>query len=422
LPERPPAVLLGGETIAVSAARSLSAAGVEVWALGDATDPVQRSRHCHRFVEVGAKKGLQERYMAWLENEGPRGAVIIPCDDDGVELVARGRERLQELGYLPVEANDDALLAMLDKERTYALCAEIGVPCPRTATVSTREQAERAAAQFDYPCALKPRESHVFAAHFGILAKAVVVESPEELVAEFERTAALGVSMLVTEIVPGGDDQLCSYYSYLDEHGEPLYHLTKKKVRQYPPEFGLGCYQLTTWDPEVAAMGLRFFQGAKMRGIANVEFKRDSRDGTLRLIESNVRLTAANEQVRLAGLDIALLAYSRLTGTPGPPLRSYKLGVPLWHPIEDVKAMLLYRRRGEWTVGSWLRSLRRRQRFAMFRLDDPMPTVHSFSVKLRRRTGRLGAQSGSDPTSSTTASATSAVDGADDSSRPAVRS
>ena len=415
---RPPAVLLGGETIAVSAARSLSAAGVEVWALGDATDPVQRSRHCHRFVEVGSKQGVQGRYMDWLEREGPRGAVIIPCDDDSVELVARGRAHLEALGYRPTEANDDALLAMLDKERTYALCADIGVPCPRTTTVRTREEAERAAAQFDYPCALKPRESHVFAAHFGILAKAVRVHSPEELVAEFDRTAELGVSMLVTEIVPGGDDQLCSYYSYLDENGRPLYHFTKKKVRQYPPEFGLGCYQMTTWDPEVAEVGLRFFQGARMRGIANVEFKRDSRDGVLKLIESNVRLTAANEQVRLAGLDIPLLAYSRVTGTEPPELRSYRVGVPLWHPIEDVRSLLMYRRRGEVTVGSWLRSLRRRQRFALWRLDDPGPTIHSFSVKLKRRTSRQSAPA----SSSTTASATSSVDAAADGSRSAVRS
>ena len=420
MPERPPAVLLGGETIAVSAARSLAPTGVEVWALGDATDPVQRSRHCHRFVEVGSKQGVQARYMDWLEREGPRGAVIIPCDDDSVELMARGRAHLVELGYRPIEANDEALLAMLDKERTYALCAEIGVPCPRTTTVSTREEAEAAAARFDYPCALKPRESHVFAAHFGILAKAVRVHSPEELVTEFERTAELGVSMLVTEIVPGGDDQLCSYYSYLDENGEPLYHFTKKKVRQYPPEFGLGCYQMTTWDPEVAELGLRFFQGAGMRGIANVEFKRDSRDGVLKLIESNVRLTAANEQVRLAGLDIPLLAYSRVAGGPGPELRSYKVGVPLWHPIEDVRSLLMYRARGEWSLRSWLRSLRRRQRFAMWRLDDPGPTIHSFSVKLRRRTGRGAASQPA--SSSTTASATSDVEAAADGSRPAVRS
>jgi predicted ATP-grasp superfamily ATP-dependent carboligase len=417
---RPPAVLLGGETIAVSAARSLAPTGVRVYALGDATDPVSRSRHCHEFVEVGAKKGVQERYMAWLRDHAPAGAVVIPCDDDGIELIARGRERLEGLGLRPIEGNDKALLGMLDKDRTYELCREIGVDCPRTETVSTREEAAAVAQRFAYPCALKPRESHVFAQYFGILAKAVQVGSPEELVREFDRTADLGVSMLVTEIVPGPDDALCSYYSYLDEDGRPLYHFTKKKERQYPPRFGLGCYQITTWDPDVAAAGLKFFQGAGLRGIANVEFKRDERDGTLRLIECNARLTAANEQVRLAGLDIPLLAYSRVTGTPGPELRSYKVGVPLWHPIEDFRAMLQYRARGDLTVGGWLRSLRRRQRFPLFRLDDPLPTVHSLSVKGGRLARKLRRQAPA--ASSATNSATSPVEAPPESSPEAVRS
>ena len=403
--ERPPAVLLGGETIAVSAARSLAPTGVRVYALGHAVDPVRRSRHCHEFVEVGSGRGVQERYMGWLADHAPDGSVVIPCDDDGIELIARGRERLVKLGLRPVEGDDQALLAMLDKERTYALCREIGVPCPRTATVTTREEAERAAREFDYPCALKPRESHVFAQHFGILAKAVQVQSPEELVAAFERTAELGVAMIVTEIVPGRDDALCSYYSYLDEDGRPLYDFTKRKVRQYPPEFGLGCYQITTRDPELAELGLRFFQGAGLRGICNVEFKRDARDGTPRLIECNARLTAANEQVRMAGLDIALLAYSRVTGTPAPQLGDYEVGVTLWHPLEDVRSLAAYRRRGEWTLWQWLRSVLRRQRFPLFRLDDPGPTMHSFMVKLGRLRRRLTGQS-----EAATASATAAVD------------
>ena len=422
MPERAAAVLLGGETIAVSAARSLAPAGVPVYALGDPVDPVQRSRHCARFVDVGSGDGVQDRYLRWLVEEAPAGAVVIPCDDDGIELIARSRAVLEEHGLRPVEADDGALLAILDKERTYELCREHGIPCPRTARLESRGDAERAAAEFDYPCALKPRESHVFAQHFGILAKAVRVHSPEELVEQYERTAELGISMLCTEIVPGRDDALCSYYSYLDEAGEPLYHFTKRKLRQYPPEFGLGSLQRTTWDPDLAELGLRFFQGIGLRGIGNVEFKRDSRDGVPKLIECNARLTAANEQVRLAGLDIPLLAYSRVAGGPGPELGSYTVGLSLWHPIEDLRALRQYRRRGEWSVWSWLRSLTGRVRFPLWRLDDPGPTIHSFQTKLRRRGRRLRGGGAQAATAAAIDSATVSVDGAEASSRPGARS
>src|SRR6266550_4249663 len=67
----PPAVLLGGENIAVSAARSLSREGARVHALGDITEPVRASRHCYEFVDVGARKGVADRYLEWLAADGP---------------------------------------------------------------------------------------------------------------------------------------------------------------------------------------------------------------------------------------------------------------------------------------------------------------------------------------------------------------
>ena len=76
----PPAVLLGGENIAVSAARSLSREGARVHALGDAVDPVRASRHCHEFVDVGARKGVADRYLEWLESHGRTAPSRGPCD------------------------------------------------------------------------------------------------------------------------------------------------------------------------------------------------------------------------------------------------------------------------------------------------------------------------------------------------------
>jgi predicted ATP-grasp superfamily ATP-dependent carboligase len=339
------------------------------------------------FVEVGAKDGVQERYLDWLR-AGPRKGVILPCDDEGLEMIALHRPELEAWGYLPVEADDFALLDMLDKQRTYALARSIGVPAPRTTAVWTAAEAELAAEQIGYPCALKPLSSHEFANHFGILKKLIVVNDRDELRREIERTLGLGLQMLVTEIVPGGDDQLCSYYSYLDGDGEPLFHFTKRKLRQWPPAFGLGTYQVTDWNPEVAKLGLRFFQGVGLRGIGNVEFKRDARDGSYRLIECNARFTAAVDQVRRAGIDIPLLAYNRLTGRELPPLAGYRTGVTLWHPVSDLRGLLAHGRRGEISPADWARSLMRRQHFPMLSASDPLPSVGAAALRTQAFVGR----------------------------------
>jgi D-aspartate ligase len=390
----PPAVLLGGENIAVSAARSLSREGARVYALGDITEPVRASRHCHEFVDVGARKGVADRYLEWLASDGPRAGAVLPCDDDGLEMIARNRAALVEWGYSPVEADDEVLLAMLDKDRTYELSRKAGVPTPRTVTVRTREEAQQAADEFAFPCALKPLSSHEFAMHFGILKKVLLVNDRDELMEAFEQSLAVGLEMLVTDIVPGGDDQYFSYYSYIDDRGEPLYHFCKRKLRQWPVHFGLTTYHLTIWDPHVAELGLKFFQGVGLRGVGNVEFKLDPRDGEYKIIECNHRFTAASELVRYAGIDMPLIAYRRAVGLPVEPVRGYKVGARMWHPIEDARALREYREEGTLTAGEWARSLLHRQHFPLLSLEDPGPSLSALSLRARRLRTKAAARVG----------------------------
>jgi D-aspartate ligase len=383
----PPAVVLGGSANAVSVARSLHVAGVDVWALGRRDSPVHYSRHCSHFVPFAGGDDMQAAWLDWL-GTGPAGAVLLPCDDDGLELIARNRPALVAGGYLPFEANDEVLLRMLDKQSSYRLAREAGIAAPATFEPDGKESVSQMLAELQFPCAVKPIHSHLFQRRAAQPVKALVVDSADALHDALAYMRGIDVSPLVTEIVPGADDQLCSYYSYIDEQGEPLLHLTKRKIRQYPAGFGLGCYHITDRNPEVAELGLRFFQGVGIRGLANVEFKRDARDGRLKLIECNHRFTAANGQLRAAGMDLALFCYCRLTGRPTPDVGSYRRDVRLWYPIDDTRAFLVHRRAGTLTFGQWIRSLWHAQEFPLFSLSDPKPTVVSTWWIMRRLLAR----------------------------------
>jgi D-aspartate ligase len=389
--ERPPALLLGGGVVALSVARGLSAAGIPVIGLGHGDDPLRHSRCRVEFVDSGGGDGVQARWLEWLRS-GPHRGAILPCNDDGLELVARNREHLVELGYAPVEADDDILLAMLDKARTAELAQRAGVDLPRTAVVERGRPLAGELAGFAFPCALKPRESHRFAHHFGMRKKLLVVGSRAELEAELAGLPE-GLEMIATEIVPG-PDRFCSYYSYIDERGEPLFHYTKQKLRQFPVRFGLGSFHRSDWNPEVAEAGLRFFRGIGLRGLGCVEFKRDERDERLKLIECNHRFTAADALQRACGLELGLLAYERALGLPATPLpAAYRRGMGLWFPVEDVRALLAYRRAGELSLGAWLRSLAGPLRLPVGSLRDPLPglvsTLRLLTGALRDRTARF---------------------------------
>jgi D-aspartate ligase len=381
--ERPtmPAVVLGGVVGALTVARSLWRCGIRVDVLADGSkSPAQHSRACKRHVPPVDGEALSEGWMRWLMNESAP-AVLLPCCDEGVEFIARHRGELEAAGHRPWEANDEGSLNMLDKARAYELARAADVGAPHTVTVTDLHQLT--GLDFMFPCGIKPLYSHRFAREFKTAGKGVTVATVEQARRVLAPVLEAGHPMLLTEVIPGPDDQFRSYFTYIDENGEPLLHFTKRKLRQYPTHFGLGCYHLTEWNPEVARLGFQFARAAGLRGLVNMEFKPDPRDGQLKLIECNPRFTEANGQVRAAGIDLALVAYNRLFGLPLPPVDSSKDHLAMWYPVDDIRAFREYRRRGELTTAAWLRTLARRQVPLIFSWRDPKPSMHIWGGRAR---------------------------------------
>jgi D-aspartate ligase len=392
---RMPAVVLGGAVNALSVARSLWRLGVAVDMLADGrVESVTRhSRACRRYVKPPRGEELADAWMKWLRAETPPSA-LLPCSDEGVEFIAGRRADLEAAGHRPIEANDEALMDMLDKRRTYEIAREIGVAAPDTVTVASMQDLETL--EFPFPCAIKPIHSHRFARRFNTGTKAIMAADAAQARRVLAPIIDAGQAMLLTEVIPGADDQYRSYYSYIDERGEPLLNFTKRKLRQYPTHFGLGSYHLTEWNQEVAELGLRFARGAGLRGVVNVEFKRDARDGELKLIECNPRFTAVTEQLRAAGIDLARVAYSKLAGMPLPPVASFRDHVGMWFVMDDLRALREYREQGELTSLEWLRTLLHRQAPLMFSWRDPRPSAIGWgraAIALTRKVARLGRHS-----------------------------
>jgi predicted ATP-grasp superfamily ATP-dependent carboligase len=386
-PSLPPAILLGGGCNALSVARSLGRSGVRVYALNTPDAYVCSSRYCQMIKLSGGGEDIRAwgDYLLGPEAVSLHGAVLLTCSDAELEFMAHNREALVARYRLDL-ASVEAHLCVLNKLSTYQMAETARIALPRYWAPRTREEVEQLRESLQFPLVVKPLYSHAYRKQFT--QKLVIALDFETVYKAVHSARAAGLDVMLVEMIPGPDSRLCSYYTYLDESGTPLFHFTKRIVRRSPPVFGGGSYHVTDWIPEVKELGLRFFQAVGLRGLGNVEFKLDERDGRLKLIECNARFTEANCLVTASGLDLPLLVYNRLVGRPLPPLTAYRKGVRLWYPIEDYRAFRQLRRQGQLSLRQWLASLAHRKTLPYFRWSDPWPSLVAEGWRLRQALGR----------------------------------
>jgi D-aspartate ligase len=390
----PPALIVGGDHGCLSIARSLGAAGIPVYALNYAQSEVRYSRFC-KWIDLTESNSIgTEAWAAYLlgpESDHLRGAVLLAACDEAIELIAEHRQSLSEKFTLDL-SNPDAQLCMLDKLCTYRAAQAAGVPTPNFWEANTREQIVKLEHELVFPLILKPVLGHKFSRKF--IGPYAVAYTLDELLRAFEMVCGADIPIFLVEMIPGPDDRLCSYYTYLDENGNDLINFTKRVIRRYPMNMGGSTYHVTDDVPDIRELALALFRLVGLRGVANAEFKMDVRDGKLKLIECNARFTAADCLLVASGLNLPLFVYDRLTGRPhAVPPSSYRAGMRLWKPLGDFAAYRQLNKMGLLTFRAWIRSVTHRQIFPVFSWNDPLPAILGNARLFRYAWSRLRSSS-----------------------------
>ena len=199
----------------------------------------------------------------------------------------------------------------------------------------TREDSARVAAELPYPCIVKPTEQRSFYDVYGD--KAWRIESPEEFRAALDRAA--GHPLVAQEIVGQGLTDFYSVCSYIGNDGEAHGVFVGRKLEQYPPDFGTGCLVAAEGPAAIAERGVQILKAFGYRGISEVEFIYDARDGEHKLLDVNTRVWKWIGLPIAAGVDLPWLAYADATGAPevAPPARE---GL-IWTYAKDYIALRL---------------------------------------------------------------------------------
>jgi predicted ATP-grasp superfamily ATP-dependent carboligase len=143
-------------------------------------------------------------------------------------------------------------------------------------------------------------------------------ERPEELERAF--ADAEPFEPMVQELIPGGDDELYTVGSYLATDGAVLGLFSGRKLRQSPPGVGTCRVGEAVWVQATVDAALRLLRAFEFRGVSQVEFKRDPRDGRFKLMEVNPRLWLWHGLGAALGVDFTRIAYLDLLGRRAAPV------------------------------------------------------------------------------------------------------
>ncbi|MEM8563513.1 MAG: hypothetical protein AAGF57_14835 [Pseudomonadota bacterium] len=393
-----PVLLLGGDATTLSLARTYGAMGIEVRAVMEAKASAGKSRYLTEHIVIPDGVDPQEYFATVTLSGGSSrvlGSVIIACGDDGVEFVAKNHADLTRQ-YLLEKNHPRLQLDLLNKEKTLSLAREAGLAIPSFHSVQSLKDIEQVAANLRFPIMLKPHLT--FLLYRLRKQKYLLAANDDELYSSARDLLDNNIEFMLCEMIPGPDSQNCSYYTYRLGDGSEYLSLTKRLLRRRPMNQGAGTYQLTENLPDVAQAGKQFFDYIGYRGFGCIEYKRDIRDGSLRVMECNNRFTAVQEQLASAGANAAILAYADITNQPMQPIIGCRSKVAIWSPINDLNAFReVLRRDPKASWSDWWRSLEHRSTvFPFFAWRDPMPFVRALSQQvgrvLKRKLGLTAAQ------------------------------
>jgi D-aspartate ligase len=359
--------------------RSAGRWGIPVhWVHNEDSAPAARSRYLTETHPLPPGAGTAEQWIEHLTRVGRTVGgrpLLVATDDPSTALLADHAAALEPWFRFPV-LPQGLVGSLVDKRGLHAICLRAGIPTPAAQFPQVRDDLHAYAEDGEFPVVVKrigapPVEGN------ARLASVVVVDDAAEL-----RALADAVSddlvpfMMLQEYIPGGPRSVWMLDGYFDVRSECLAAFTGRKLRQHPTHTGMTSLGVCEHNADVVATTERLMKEIGYRGVVDMGYRYDARDGSYRLLDVNPRIGATFRLfVDSSGTDVLRALYLDMTGQPPRPRAAAREGrrwVVEHHDALEVAGAL---RRRELGVGAWLGSMRAVREAAWFSPRDPMPAA-----------------------------------------------
>jgi predicted ATP-grasp superfamily ATP-dependent carboligase len=386
-----PVVVVNCKLGALAIMRTLGRLGVPVYGVdADPRSPAMLSRYCRERFLYGLDENRPTDFLDRLLEVGRRlgrPAILIPTSDETAQFVVDHAEPLSRR-FIFAKNSPEMIGRLVSKKGMYEMALEHGVPTPVTLFPESLEDVKTFLPRITFPVMLKGIYGNRLQTRTQ--KKMVIVHSPEELVENYSAMEDPEMpNLMLQEYIPGDDDQIYIFNGYFDRRSRCLAGFTGRKIRQFPVHVGCASLGVCRWNEDVAQTTIRFMQAIGYKGILDIGYRYDPRDGQYKVLDANPRVGQAFRLfVAENDMDVVKSLYLDLTGQDQFSI------VPLegrrWL-IEDFDLIssLHYFQEGTLGLRDWVRSFKGVQEAAWFSWSDPRPFMKMVGDLLKRLSGWL---------------------------------
>ncbi len=306
---------------------------------------------------------------------------IFPLGDNSLFPISERRHLFTPFLKLALPSHESVLKAF-DKLETLKVAKKIGIPTPQTICPLNLSEVETIAKRIKYPAVIKPRCSFVWNNKGkSKYSRPFYVKSPAELTAIYAKVNEDFSNPLIQEYVPGYNISI----AVLFDHGELKAACFIRVYRTIPITGGTGVFRESIpIDSALLDFTSDLLQNLNWHGIAEVEFRVDSRNLSPKLMEVNARFWGSINVAIESGVDFPYLLYLLAMGEHVNPTFNYKIGVKYrWLDADEQNLRLILKSRQKFlnieskdktnAVLRFLKFYEKDLHYDGFSISDPLP-------------------------------------------------
>lgn len=392
-------VILGGSTNATGQIRAAYAAGYDCYNLAEKNMHcyTTKSRKCHGFIAPHPTTEREKCLQFTIEflKQFSIKPFLFFATDDWMYMVGENEEEFLKYAHI-IQSPWKETIKLYNKKLLYSLAEEYGVPYPKTIEVDSLLKLNSILDEFVFPCIVKPQltvdQNEVKSAHVKTYHRTQRFESKQKAMewVESMTSAHVDFPVLVQEFIPGDATNLYTLTSYSDKEGNLIAGSIGHKLRQFPPEAGRITAGILEYDEKLKQTGELFLKTIKFNGVANTEFKYDSRDGKFKLMEINTRFGAWNYSTLYSGMNLMQIAINDYSGIKytGPMFKTDHDGHIWYNFSQDFGTSVVLNRKAHFdgfalSPLQWKKSLGKHHFEAIYDPEDKKPFLYSLLYALK---------------------------------------